>query len=125
IKNISNFNLHFYLERMLFLAFQNRGNCPMTTNYIFVYGLLKSMYENDAARFIRSNCDFVSAGSFPGMLFDLGTYPGAVFLADSTSRVYGEVFEIIQNQEELVKYLDVFEGLSEENEQPYEYERVI
>ena len=97
----------------------------MKPNYIFVYGLLKSNYVNEPAQFIRKNCELVSSGNFPGSLFDLGTYPGAVYDEESESSVYGEVYQIIQNEEELVIFLDTFEGVGPDFEQPNEYKREL
>lgn len=95
----------------------------MKSNYIFVYGVLKSMYDNEPARYIRKNCSLISKGSFSGILLDLGNYPGAIFDINSESKVHGEVFEIKQNKVELVSFLDKFEGVDPRFEQPYEYKR--
>ena len=97
----------------------------METNYIFVYGLLKSMYENEPAKFIRKNCDLVGEAAFPGTLVDIGTYPGAVYEPDSELKVHGEVFKIKRNKEELVTFLDRFEGVGPEFDQPNEYKREV
>lgn len=95
----------------------------MDRKYIFVYGLLKSIYKNEPARFIRENCELVSEAWFPGCLFDIGSYPGAVFDADSESKVFGEVFEVMRNEDELVAFLDNFEGVGPKFDQPNEYVR--
>ena len=95
----------------------------MHTDLIFVYGLLKSTYSNDAARFVRSYCEFVGAGSFPGALYDLGNYPGAVYEENSDSLVHGEVYRILRNEKALVQFLDKFEGVGEEFPHPNEYIR--
>ena len=97
----------------------------MDTNYIFVYGLLKSMYENEPALFIRENCELVGEASFPGTLLDIGTYPGAIFDPNAESKVFGEVFEIKRNKEELVAFLDHFEGTGPGFEEPNEYKREV
>lgn len=97
----------------------------MPKNHIFVYGLLKSMYDNEPAKFIRKNCTLVGNASFPGVLLDLGTYPGAVYDADSTSTVYGEVFQVNRNEKELVQFLDNFEGVGAQFQQPNEYKREV
>lgn len=95
----------------------------METNYIFVYGVLKSIYDNEPARFIRKNCDLIGDGFFSGMLLDLGNYPGAIFDANSESKVHGEVYKIKRNKDELVSFLDEFEGVSPRFDKPYEYKR--
>ena len=95
----------------------------MKKNYIFVYGLLKSIYDNEPARFIRENCSLIGEGSFSGKLYDIGSYPGAIFDLNSDSKVYGEVFQIVKNEDELVSFLDQFEGVGDDFEQPNEYVR--
>lgn len=94
-------------------------------NHIFVYGLLKSMYDNEPARFIRENCSLIGEGYFPGKLIDIGTYPGAIYQKDSPTKVHGEVFRIDRNEIELVKYLDQFEGVGAQFEEPNEYVRKL
>ncbi len=97
----------------------------MKHNFIFVYGLLKSIYENDPAKFIRRNCSLIGEGSIYGMLYDLGSYPGAIYEKNSPSRVYGEVYQIDRNEKELVQFLDNFEGVGSQFKQPNEYIRSI
>ncbi len=97
----------------------------MPKKYIFVYGLLKSMYENEPAQFIRRNCELVGEAWFPGQLFDLGSYPGAVFDEHSDSKVFGEVFEVMHNEQELVALLDEFEGVGSKYDEPNEYVRKL
>ncbi len=94
-------------------------------DYIFVYGLLKSMYDNEAARFIREHCTLIGEGSIPGRLFDLGTYPGVVYEAEAATYVTGEVFKITSNKEGLTKYLDEFEECGPQFEQPNEYRKEV
>lgn len=93
------------------------------TDFIFVYGLLKSFYDNEPARFIRENCKLIGEGWFSGSLFDLGNYPGAVFNPNSVFKVHGEVYQIMNNKEKLVAFLDHFEGVGAEFEVPHEYKR--
>jgi gamma-glutamylcyclotransferase (GGCT)/AIG2-like uncharacterized protein YtfP len=94
-------------------------------NHIFVYGLLKSMYDNEAARFIRKHCILIGEGTVPGRLFDLGTYPGIVYETNAKTFVTGEVFEIITNKAGLVEYLDEFEECGPDFEQPNEYRKEV
>ncbi len=97
----------------------------MESTYIFVYGLLKSMYDNEPAKFIRKNCTLVDEGWFPGTLIDIGSYPGALFKPESESKVFGEVYRIDKNETELVEFLDHFEGVGNQFEQPNEYVRKV
>lgn len=95
------------------------------TDFIFVYGLLKSIYDNEAALFIRQHCSLIGTGTIPGRLFDLGNYPGVVYEADAETIVLGEVFKIHSNKDELISYLDEFEECGPEFDQPNEYRKEI
>ncbi|MFV1884150.1 MAG: gamma-glutamylcyclotransferase [Balneola sp.] len=97
----------------------------MNVTYIFVYGLLKSMYNNEPARLIRKNCTLIGEGSFPGKLIDIGSYPGALYEPDSQTLVHGEVYKIDRNKEKLAEFLDRFEGVGEQFNQPNEYVRQV
>lgn len=81
------------------------------------------MYENEPAKFIRKNCSLVGEGSIPGILFDLGTYPGATYDLKSSSLVHGEIYRIDRNEKKLVQFLDEFEGVGTQFKQPNEYIR--
>ena len=83
------------------------------------------MYDNEPARFIRKNCSMLSEGYFPGILIDVGNYPGAIYDADSEKKVHGEIYRIDQNYKELVAFLDQFEGVGDQFEQPNEYVREV
>jgi gamma-glutamylcyclotransferase (GGCT)/AIG2-like uncharacterized protein YtfP len=97
----------------------------MNPHFIFVYGLLKSNYENEAAQTVRENCTLIGEGRMPGRLYDIGTYPGAVYIEDATTFVHGEIFEIQQNEEKLIHYLDHFEGVGADFPDPNEYRKKI
>ena len=97
----------------------------MNTDYIVVYGLLKSMYDNDAAKMVRSHCEAIGEGTLPGYLYDLGNYPGVIFDEESSSTVYGEVFKIIKDKEKLIQFLDDFEGVGSQFKSPNEYRKEV
>ena len=97
----------------------------MDTNYLFVYGLLKSTFENEAAQLVRTHCELIGEGSFPGYLYNLGEYPGVIYDESSPYIVHGEVFKIDTEKEKLIQFLDEFEGLGEQVEQPNEYRKEI
>lgn len=115
-------NTYLREKKNLLKSILLRRNMP---DYIFVYGLLKSMYNNEAAKFIRQHCTLVGTGTIPGRLFDLGTYPGMVYEPNAKTTVLGEVFKINSNKEGLTKYLDEFEECGPEFEQPNEYRKEI
>ena len=83
------------------------------------------MYDNDAARFIRSHCSLIGEGIVSGRLFDLGTYPGLVYEPKAQTVVKGEVYKIHSNEKDLIQYLDNFEECGPYFEQPNEYRKEI
>lgn len=80
-----------------------------THNLLFVYGTLQ-IKGNHFADFLNKNARFVSPGQLKGKLFDLGNYPGAVYVSDSDSYVKGAVFEL-ENPDLVLKELDFYEGI--------------
>lgn len=73
-------------------------------NYLFVYGLLKSDYDNEAAKTIRSHCTLIGEGYTFGRMFDLGTYPGIIYEKTSNLKVFGEVYRIDRNARDLIVF---------------------
>ena len=67
----------------------------------------------------------VGEGSFAGQAFDMGSYPGAVYQENSDTRVYGTVFNISNQKAAILTYLDYYEGVGDQFEQPTEYVRSI
>ena len=97
----------------------------MDSDFIFVYGLLKSNFENEAAAVLQANCKLIGEGYISGYLYDLGDYPGAIYDETSPHMVYVEVFKILQNKEKMMQFLDEFEGVGPQYDQPNEYKREI
>jgi len=60
--------------------------------HLFVYGTLRFEYPNPLA--VKLKAIFICKGSAPGVLYDLGWYPGAVFNDDVRTRVIGEVIAL-------------------------------
>lgn len=92
-------------------------------NYLFVYGLLKSNYTNEATKTIHSHCTLVGEGYTFGKLFDLGSYPGLIHDPSSNSKVFGELYKIDRNETELFAFLDAFEECGPDFEEPNEYRK--
>lgn len=97
----------------------------MDSDYLIVYGTLRPAFSNPFARYLRQYSQYVGEVSFPGQLFDLGTYPGAIFLPHSPTNVYGSLYNVSQHKHPLLTYLDDYEGIGEQFEQPQEYVRII
>ena len=97
----------------------------MNDRYIVVYGLLKSMYDNEAAVFVRKHCRLVGEATFPGYLYDLENYPGVIYDEDSPFTVFGELFQITGDRVALTSFLDEFENVGPRFEHPNEYRKEV
>ena len=82
------------------------------TDYLFVYGTLRSEFPHPLARRLQAQAKFIGRGSTPGVLYDFGWYPGARFDPHARTHVIGEVFSI-KNAERLLAELDHYEGTAE------------
>ena len=95
----------------------------MNTQNIFVYGLLQSKYDNEAAEMLRKHATLIGPSSIHGAVFDLGDYPAAFFEKNMKGIVPGELYYIHGNSKQLLKFLDEFEGIGPDEEHPLEYHR--
>ncbi|HYB06172.1 MAG TPA: gamma-glutamylcyclotransferase family protein [Methyloceanibacter sp.] len=80
--------------------------------HLFVYGTLRSEFLHPLALRLKSQAKFVGKGSAPGILYDFGCYPAAMFREDARSRVIGEVFAL-KTAQRLLDQLDHYEGTAE------------
>ena len=92
------------------------------TDYLFVYGTLRSAFESDAHREYLRGADFVSPAKTRGKLYMVDYYPGLV-LSETEHWAMGEIY-LIENEAQLHD-LDVYEGCAKKSPQPHEYERRI
>ena len=95
------------------------------SDLLFVYGTLRPSFTNAYAKYLRQHGQYVGDGKFPGQLLDLGNYPGAIYKPESTTNVYGSIFNISVNKQHLLAYLDNYEGIGEAFEKPHEYIRTV
>jgi gamma-glutamylcyclotransferase (GGCT)/AIG2-like uncharacterized protein YtfP len=75
--------------------------------YLFVYGTLRRGSQNEFARLLAEQGDFVSLARVPGRLYDFGRYPGARPSDQPDEWIYGEVFSL---DDALLTALDEYEG---------------
>ncbi len=95
----------------------------MPASLLFVYGTLQAAFDIPQARQLRSGAKLLGRASFAGRLYDLGDYPGAVQSADPKERVWGELWQLTGNSDELLGQLDLYEESSTDFPEPREYER--
>ena len=94
-----------------------------TPEFLIVYGTLQSAFMNPYAQLLHKRSRYVAPGMFTGSLYDLGDYPGAIYLPNSATYVHGSVYDIGQHRERILAELDYYEGVRSAFEQPTEYIR--
>ena len=80
--------------------------------YLFTYGTLMQGFDNPFAERLHNHSTYEGKGYFPGLLYLISWYPGAVFDVNSSSKVHGEIYKLSDFEaliEELDAYEDVFE----------------
>ena len=91
-------------------------------DHIFVYGTLMHSIPSPMSRFLSTRSVWVGKGSLPGILLDLGRYPGLVPGQDDGPFVQGEVLQL-SAFETNIAVLDEYEGTASGTDGPPEYER--
>lgn len=77
-------------------------------DHIFVYGTLQQGFSNQFSELLCSSSEFIGQGQVPGLLYDLGSYPGLV-KSDKGSIVYGELYQCLELSK-ILPILDEYEG---------------
>lgn len=98
---------------------------PETTNLIFVYGTLLKKEGEPLADYLRQNAAFMARGYFYGKLYEIKQYPGACLSNNKNHKVYGSIFKLNNNSDEILKKLDEYEETGEHFSSPNEYVRQI
>jgi gamma-glutamylcyclotransferase (GGCT)/AIG2-like uncharacterized protein YtfP len=75
--------------------------------FLFVYGTLRSEFENPYARRLRAEADRECVSSVSGSIYHLGSYPG--FLFEPQGTVTGELYRL-HSPEQTLSALDAYEG---------------
>lgn len=77
------------------------------TDVLFVYGSLRSEFDNPHARRLREEAEFVGPGTVPGSIFRVGKYPG--YRRELEGIVHGELWRL-RDPETTLAALDDYEG---------------
>lgn len=91
--------------------------------HLFVYGTLCATFTNPAAVQLRQYSRYVGEGTMPGLLYDLGDYPGAVYLPNGQTLVHGSIYALTNESDTLLVTLDTYEGISTPPDLTDEYRR--
>ena len=94
------------------------------TDYLFVYGTLLNTSRLSITRFLNSNSTPICSGYFPGKLYEISDYPGAVYIPENSSFVHGNILKL-QNTELVLKELDLYEEVGNQFSTPNEYLRTV
>ncbi len=92
--------------------------------YLFVYGTLMRGFDNPFAVRLHAHATFVAEGFFPGQLYRVSWYPGAVYEPESATKVYGEIYQLHDFQE-LMRELDDYEDVKEQEADSLYLRRLI
>ncbi|MGD0961449.1 MAG: gamma-glutamylcyclotransferase family protein [Methylomonas sp.] len=92
---------------------------------LFVYGTLKKNSRGEIHPFLRGQADFIGKSWLPGLLYDAGHYPAAIYLpAGGRSVVHGELYRL-HDPERVLRLLDDYEECSAKFPEPREYRRSL
>jgi gamma-glutamylcyclotransferase (GGCT)/AIG2-like uncharacterized protein YtfP len=79
----------------------------MRTNILFVYGTLRSGFDNRYAKLLHANSEFLGPATVMGSLFQIGDYLG--YRPEPRGEVPGELYRL-NDPDELFPILDDYEG---------------
>lgn len=74
---------------------------------LFVYGTLRSQFDNPGARQLRSQARLLRRATMPGAIYQISDYPG--FRPEPPGEVHGELYQLDQPDVTLAG-LDDYEG---------------
>jgi gamma-glutamylcyclotransferase (GGCT)/AIG2-like uncharacterized protein YtfP len=96
------------------------------TNYLFVYGSLRSGFRSQAYEYISRFFVLIGEAKVKGYLVDLGGYPAGVMSIEE-KYIKGELYHIkdVTEFDWAIGQLDDYEGTSVEPGQPQLYRREI
>lgn len=96
----------------------------MINDLLFVYGTLRRGSRHPLARYLAENAEWLGFADFRGVLYDIGSYPGAVPSGDPAHRLRGEVYRL-KDPATILPLLDRYEEFGEEFPEPNEFIRSL
>ena len=96
--------------------------------HLFVYGTLRAAFSNAPAMHLRQHSRYIGEGGINGRLYDIGSYPGALYLPDESTLIHGSVYTLFSDsQANVLRLLDEYEGVqaTPSESEPDEYVRRI
>lgn len=93
------------------------------TDTLFIYGTLLSESKMPMAEYVAKHTSFIQVGTMQGKLYDLGTYPGAVYDPEEPNVIKGRIV-CLHDPETAFPLLDRYEACDLQSPKPYEFIRV-
>jgi gamma-glutamylcyclotransferase (GGCT)/AIG2-like uncharacterized protein YtfP len=81
---------------------------------LFVYGTLRSQFDNRYARLLRAQAELVGGATVPGSIYRVRDYPA--YRSEPAAEVRGEMYRL-RDPEATLRALDEYEGA--------DYDRVV
>ncbi len=89
-------------------------------NYLFVYGTLKRRSRHPMARRLAQSARHVGAARIAGRLYNLGRYPGLKEPRFADDCVQGDVYDLGENADAVLREMDAYENAESPPPTPYE-----
>jgi gamma-glutamylcyclotransferase (GGCT)/AIG2-like uncharacterized protein YtfP len=106
-------------------AFPSKVSYPkIQYQALFVYGTLRRDTNDELCELLERYTDFIDYATYQGLLYSVGSYPGAVPSHNAADLVYGEVYRLHYPERVLLR-LDEYEECSAHFAKPTEYVRDI
>lgn len=100
----------------------------MNCAHLFVYGTLMASAPSEMGRtqrqLLQRSSTNLGPASIPGVLLDLGHYPGLIVDRRSGTSVHGEILRL-ENPVSAMKWLDEYEGILADPSPVPEYRRAL
>lgn len=93
-------------------------------DYLFVYGTLLQNAWTEMSVFLQKQSIVLAEGWFPGYLYRIDWYPGAIYDEKSDYKVFGTIVQL-NDTAKVLRVLDEYEELGDRFPQPHEYRREI
>lgn len=90
--------------------------------FLFVYGTLKRRSRHPMARRLAQSALHVGAARIAGRLYNLGRFPGLKAPRSPDDWVQGDVYDLGDNAEHILKEMDAYENAESPPPTPYERE---
>jgi gamma-glutamylcyclotransferase (GGCT)/AIG2-like uncharacterized protein YtfP len=93
-------------------------------SYLFTYGTLMKRFDNPFAIRLKNASTYLDEGHFPGLLYQVSWYPGAVYQSGLEQRVYGEIYQLTDAANLLIE-LDDYEDVRTEESQSLYLRKIV